>query len=452
MSRRAGLLLLGVLVLAFGAGLAIVVATRGPACPVELTLLEQDTPELVPADDLTPEGTVGEERQPILNALAGLGGPFGDVVAGRFYAAGETVPVLVPFGDDVVLADPGQDSGDFLAVDLPEGRVRWGRAYDGGAARGGLVGDAFVVLVGGASPAVVTLDPEDGDEVACLAAPVSGSPGAVTTLLTDQAETDVVVVAGPPAAEVTMSRVAPADGELRWEQQLDGVAEAGSVTVVGDTVVVGRIGADPVRLADMAAAGGIAAPMVTAYSLADGSEAWSHPLAADAAGTAALVVGNVSETGTLVLLTAEPGRSPSSKATVARLKALDADGTELWSTRLGEGFWNASLWGDVVVTQGADPAGGAQLRAYSAADGEPQWTLGASTLPSLGAQPRTNFGTGVAVGEQYVVPAPNGLVLLDPATGDVDRLDSSVAVQQVFVAGEHLLLTTEEALLVLDAV
>ena len=48
MSRRAGLLLLGLLLLAFGAGLAIVVATRGPACPVELTdRSNRETSELV---------------------------------------------------------------------------------------------------------------------------------------------------------------------------------------------------------------------------------------------------------------------------------------------------------------------------------------------------------------------------------------------------------------------
>ena len=459
MSRRAGLLLLGVLILAFGAGLAIVVAGRGPACPVELASVERETPELVPAAELTPDGTVGDERQPVVDAVAGLGGPFGEVLAGRFYAAGEQQPVLVPLGGDVVLASPataGQGAGEFLAVDLPEGDVRWGRSYAGGAARGGLVGDDLVVLVGGPEPALVTLDAEDGDTVTCLAVPVSGSPGDVTTLLTDQAGADVVVVAGPPAAAVTMSRVTPRDGELRWERRLDGLAEAGSVTVVGDTVVVGRIAADPVRLADMAAAGGIAAPMVTAYSLTDGTEAWSYPAGTDATGTAALVVGDDPGTDGVLVLTArsgrQPGRSGSAKATVAHLVALDGEGAQRWRARLGEGYWSASPWGDVVVAQGAAPRGGAQLRAFSTTDGALRWTLTSSTLPSLGDQPRTNFGTGVALGDRFAVPAPNGLVLVDPASGDAERLDSVVAVEQVLVTGDHLLVRTRQALLVLGAV
>ena len=152
------------------------------------------------------------------------------------------------------------------------------------------------------------------------------------------------------------------------------------------------------------------------------------------------------------MLTAEPGRSGSAKATVVHLAALDSDGAEQWSTVLGQGYWSASLWGDTVVAQGADPAGGAQLRAFSVPDGEPRWRSGRRRCPSLGDQPRTNFGTGVAVGEEYVVPAPNGLVVVDPVTGDVERLDSTVAVEQVFVAGDHLLVTTRDALLVLEAV
>ena len=450
MARRTGWLVLGVLALAFAAGLTLVSALRGPGCVVELTEVERETPELVAADELAPEGTVGEEREPVIEAVEGLGGPFGDVVAGRFYPAGTEGPVLVPFADDVVLASPGPEGGSFEAVDLPEGSVRWGRAYDGGAARGGLVGEDFVVLVGGTDPAVVALDSDDGDVVGCVAAPVSGATGDVTTLLTDQAGADVVVLAGPPAASVTLSRITPADGEVRWETQLDGLAEAGSVTVSGDAVVVSRIAQDPVRLADMAAAGGIGAPMVTAYSLEDGSDTWSFPAGDDAARVAALVVGSDPTTGNLLLLTAEGVPSGSSMATTARLVALDAVGQELWTVRLGEGYWNASLWGDTVVAQGAGLRGGARLRAFAVADGAQLWSLNSLGLPSLGDQPRTNFGSAVAVGERHLVPAPNGLVSVDAATGEVERLDSTVPIEQVFAAGDHLLVRTRKALLVLD--
>jgi len=451
MGRRTAWLILAVLVAAFAAGLGIVVALRGAGCPVELSRVQPSTPELVAASDLAPEGSVGEERQPVIDAVQQLGGPFGDLVAGRFYSAGETVPVLVPFGDDVVMARSGADGGDFRAVDLPDGAVRWARAYDGGAARGGLVGNDFVVLVGGQAPTVVALGAEQGDQRSCVAVPVAGESGNVDTLLTDQAGSDVVVVAGPPAAPVTISRISPADGTVRWQHRLDGLAEAGSVTVVGDSAVVSRLGQDPVRLADMAAAGGIGAPMVTAYSLGDGSETWSYPAAEDAASTAALVVGSEPGTGTVVVMTSEPGGSRSSKATVARLVALDSDGAEVWSTSLGRGYWSASLWGTTVVAQGAARSGGAELRAFDVADGRLRWTLDSATLPSVGSEPRTNFGPATAVGEDYVVPAPNGLVVVDPGSGEVQRLDSPVAIQQVMTAGSHLLVATQDALFVLEA-
>lgn len=452
MSRRSGWLALGVLLLAFLLGVGAVALTRPPDCPVELVELALDAGELVPVAELVPEGSVGEERRPVVEAVAGLGGPLGEVVAGRFYPEGTAPPVLVPYGDGVVLAEAGPEVGDFRAVDLPEGSVRWGRGYDGGVARGGLVGDAFVVLVGGVDPVVVALDAGDGDARSCVRVPVAGESGQVATLLTDQAVTDVVVVAGPPAAAVTLSRIAPRDGRVVWDRELTGLAEAGSLTVVGATAVVSRLGVDPVRLADMAAAGGIGSAMVRAYSLDDGTDAWSYPAEQEASSTAASVVGSEPGSETVVVLTAREGRSGSSKATVARLAALDAGGAEEWSTRIGTGYWSASLWGDLVVAQGAGREGGAQLRAYSVADGELRWVLDSASLPSLGEQPRTNFGSGTAVGDRYLVPAPNGLLLVDPSTGETVRLDSEVAIDQVFAAGDHLLVRTGQALLVLEGV
>ncbi len=452
MARRTVWLLLAALVAAFTAGLGVVLVTTGPDCPVALAETDTGTPELVRAEDLAPEGSVGEERRPVIEAMEGLGGPFGGVVAGRFYETGDPVPVLVPFGTDVVLAGAQESGGDFRAVALPEGTLAWGREYDEGPARGGLVGDDFVVLVGGPTPALVALDSADGDERGCVAVPVGGEAGDVDVLLTDQAGTDVVVLAGRPAAPMTLSRIDPRAGELRWDRELDGVAQAGSVTAFSGDVVVSRVADDPVRLADMAAAGGIGAPMVTAYSLDDGSAAWTYPAAERSATTAASVVGSDADSGVLLVLTVAPGRSRSAKATVARLVALGPDGNQLWATRLGDGYWNASLWGRQVVAQGPGRRGGAQLRAFDAGDGRPAWSLQSTSLPSSGDQPRTNFGSAVAVGDGYVVPAPNGLVRVDPATGAFDRLDSPVAVDKVLVAGDLALVSTKQALLVLDLV
>ncbi len=63
LSRRAGLVALGVVLVATGAGIGGVLLTRGPECPVELTELESDLGELVGVAELAPEGSVGDDRR-----------------------------------------------------------------------------------------------------------------------------------------------------------------------------------------------------------------------------------------------------------------------------------------------------------------------------------------------------------------------------------------------------
>lgn len=103
----------------------------------------------------------------VVTAVQGLGGPFGTVLAGRFYEQADQVPSLVPAGDALGLAT----AGSVRLVDVPSGAPRWGRSYDEGAARGGLVGEAFVVLVGGTTAAVVSLDAGDGAPQGCVPVP-----------------------------------------------------------------------------------------------------------------------------------------------------------------------------------------------------------------------------------------------------------------------------------------
>lgn len=449
--RRPGVLLVGAVVAGLvGAGLVLLLRGLGPDCAVSVTSLDGPDTELVAVGELTPSGSVGDERRPVVDAVSGLG--LGEVVAGRFFEDG--VPSLVPIGDEVGLATPRT----VRVVGLPDGETRWGRSFGATAAGGGLVADSFVTLVGGATPSLLSFDPESGDLDGCVEVP-SATGGDPTVLLTDQAGRDVVVGVGPPASAVTLSRVSPDDAVV-WERALTGLVEAGSVTVVGSpdggsgggtgaAVVVSRLGADPVRRSEMAVAGGIGAPTLTAYSLDDGSPLWSYPAAPDVATTAVSVVGHDAEEGLLLVMASSAAGGTDSRLARNRLVALDAAGEEVWSTRLGSGYWEASLWGAVVVAQGADPAGGPQLRAFSVADGSPSWRIRSAEAPANGDQPRLNFGSAVPLGSQYAVPAPNGLVVVDPGSGSFERLDSDVAIQQVFPAGDHLVVRTDEALLVI---
>jgi hypothetical protein len=52
------------------------------------------------------------------------------------------------------------------------------------------------------------------------------------------------------------------------------------------------------------------------------------------------------------------------------------------------------------------------------------------------------------VGDDVAVPSPNGVVLVDPDSGEVERRDSEVAVEELFPSGDHLVVRTDEALLV----
>ncbi|WP_148573243.1 PQQ-binding-like beta-propeller repeat protein [Nocardioides caldifontis] len=429
---RRWLLVAGLVVLALvGAGAVVVGrALGGPSCGVEVSEPTGTSTELVPVAELAPSGSVGDERQPVLDAVDGLG--LGTVVAGRFFDSG--VPSLVPVGGDLALAA----SRSVRLVALPDGEVRWGRSFGGDAAGGGLVGDRFVTLVGGSSPTLVSFAPDSGEVSSCVELPVAG--GEAATLLTDQAATDVVVAVAPPASPVRLARVDPA-GSVEWERSLPEVTEAGSVDVFGSSVVVGRLGQDPVRRSEMAVAGGIAGPTVTTWSLADGERGWTFP--EDPTSTAADVVGVVDDQ-LLVLASTGAGR-----ASEDRLVALDADGEQRWSVGLGRGLWSASLSGSLVLVHGADPRGGPQLRAFDAATGDPAWTVRSSAAPTVGQQPRRSFGGAVVLGSSLALPSPNGVLLVDPVSGEVERRDSDVAVEQLLPVGDHLVVRTDEALLVL---
>lgn len=464
---------------------------EGPAgpddpCAGRSRLVQATTAELVPRAELLPEGSVGDERRPVVRAVDALGRALGTggVVAGRFFPGPADLPALVPLDDAVpgalLLArapDPARP-GSLTAVRLPGGDPAWARTFAGTTPGGGLVGDHLVTVLGPERraagtrpPAVLTLDPRDGSLVACVAPAVDqvvlDQDASRFRMLADQAGTDVVVAAVVPGRAVTLSRVAPAEGRVVWGRQTDGLTEAGSVTVTGPgpdgAVLLGRLGHDPVRLVEEAAAADRSdrsersRPDVAAYSLDDGDRVWTFPRPADR--TAAMVVGADPDTGATVVVTARRGAAAQTFPRVS-LVVLDPAGRPVWSRALGRGFWHGELWGSSVVLRGPDPRGGAGatlLRAHALEDGRRLWTVRSREAPPRGTEPREGFGPGVALGGQlggqlvgqYVVPAPNGLLQVDPATGRVARLDSDVAVDQVLPVGDLVLVRTGNALLVL---
>lgn len=55
------------------------------------------------------------------------------------------------------------------------------------------------------------------------------------------------------------------------------------------------------------------------------------------------------------------------------------------------------------------------------------------------------------VADRYLLPAPNGVISVDPRTGLVTRLDSSEPVEQLLPLGQHVVVRTPTALLVVAA-
>ena len=315
------------------------------------------------------------------------------------------------------------------------------------------MGEDVSLLTSGPTPAVLTLAGSTGELVACAKVPLAGAAtGPIASLQTDQAGPDVVVVAGRAASPVTAARLpvlpgAP-KGSASWRRELTGVTEAGGVSVVGPRVVVSRV-VDPVRLAEMAVAGGIGSPLVTTYDAATGTPSWAYPAQGRPGDRAAMLLGEDPGTSGMFLLEVAAGRDDRVTRSEWALVALDADGQERWRRPLGPGLASGSVWGDRVVVQGPAPGGGARLRAYDL-DGRQVWSLTTADLPS--GEQRDNFGPATSVGDERLVTSPNGLVVLDPATGRARALDVREPVDELVTVGDHLVVRSGPALLVLGLV
>ena len=427
--------------------------TSARSCPVETALLEDPEVGLLPVAELLPEGTVGDERRPVVRSVDEVAGALGlgEVLAGRFHSSPLVAPALVPLDaavpGHVLLAAPDADGGQVLtAVRVPGGEPSWSRSFAATMRGGGLVGEHLVVLSGGERPGVLTLDPASGDVRACLALPVDAGEG--TRLLADQAGAEIVLAAASETG-VRVLKVDPGSAVVPWTQDSDVLVEAGSVTVVPDedgaAVVVGRTVADPVRLAELATVGD-SAPSVEALALSDGDPLWTS------ADGASAVVG--AGPGALVLLTASADQGAPGDGPSFSLSALDSAGTELWRTEVGGEPVGAELWGETVVVRRATPAGRLELRAFALGTGRGAWRF---TTPADedGDELDGGLGAGTALGERYLVPVPAGLLEVDPGTGEHRLVRSGgqrLAVDQVVPVGDLVLIRSGAALLVVGPV
>ncbi len=411
------------------------------SCPVAVS--ERDPrQEFVDRSSLLPQGSVGEDRQSVVEALEGLG-PLGEVTAGRFYDSRGEAPAVVPYGDrlSLVSALEGRPA-TVSAVDLsaePVPATDWSTQVEPSDQRwttftGGAVGEQWVAVFSGPAPALLTLG-ADGEEVVCRPLWPDGG-GADVDVVTDQADEDVVVMASAVGAGWWFGRLDPGTGD-----QTAAVADQGQQTweqleIAGDLAVASRWRTSTIGTSGAPRPGDAEDPWVAAWDL-EGKALWTYPAEGSRAFPAVLL--GLGDDGTAYVVSFDRGGP--------WLDAVDADGARIWRQRLDRDEWSGSLWDDVVVTRSPDPAGGARLRAYGVDDGRLSWTVRARQAPGVGDDPRSGFGEPLTTSEAWWVPAPNGLLRIDRATGGVTREDSEARIDELVEVGDRLVVRSGPALL-----
>ncbi len=410
-------------------------------CPVAVT--EADSlPQFVPREELLPEGSVGQERADVVEGLAGLG-PIGQVVAGRFYEQEREVPVLVPYGERLMLVDAVRgEPAELSAVTLDEETpaTQWSTRLapteqDWTTFTGGPVGPEWVSVFSGADPTLLSLD-EAGEELACLRLPVAHGDVDVTAV-TDQAGEEVVVLASVGTGGSWLARLDPTDGSQLAARDLTGPETWQGVEVVGDLVVGSRWLPATIGTSGAPRPGDAQSSWIAAWDT-DGRPRWTYPAQGDP--PVACVVLDVGDDATTYAVTFDRGGP--------YLDAVSAEGDRVWRADLEDGEWSGELWDDVLVVRGPDPRGGTRLRAFDAASGEPRWTVRARQAPPQGDDPRSDFGSAVSEESAWWVPAPNGLIRIDRESGEVTREDSEVRIDQLMQIGDSIIVRSGEAVLI----
>ena len=393
-------------------------------------------PQLVDRDQLLPAGSEGDRRREVVDAVEGLGGPVGTVLTGRFFERSSQLPSVVPYADRLALVTtPAPGRAVVQAVDPQTAGTDWRVDLAGDPAwttfTGGPVGEDLVLAFSGPEPTLLTLAADSAPLHCGPLARAGAAAGRPVQVRTDQAGRDVVVagVAGRgEGARRVVRLVDPVTGEVRWSRSSRG--PLASVTVAGDLVLLARADSSTVATDGLPrpGSGSPSGPWLEALSREDGSPAWSLP--------GAQVLLTAGRDGTSYLL---DGRS--------RLSAVGADGTTRWTTTVPRGLTSASVWGDRLVLRGPDPRGGTLLRAYATGTGAPAWTVRGRQAPPVGDAPRSGLGAPLVEDGTAWVPAPNGLLEVDVATGRVTRHDSTARVDQLLRVGPDVVVVSATALL-----
>jgi hypothetical protein len=76
------------------------------------------------------------------------------------------------------------------------------------------------------------------------------------------------------------------------------------------------------------------------------------------------------------------------------------------------------------------------LRALDTSTGKPAWTVRGRQAPPVGDDPRPGLGTPLVEDGTAWVPAPDGLLEIDVATGRATRHDSTARVDELLRLGD----------------
>lgn len=413
----------GALVVGGAGGTAWYVSTAdGCGAGFDVVDVSGHAPLLVPVAEAAavPDPEAADEAAQLIE----VGAPFGPVVAAGtgIFEPLDVPPVATGYGAVLLTSRAeglleGASDGALVALDLPDGAVRWAIRFTGDVPEHVVAGDRLVLLsvTADTAPEVVAIDLAAGRVVGCTrvgGALDRGTPphgivavGAdVVVLHQREPADDEPTVSRAPA----ITRLDPATGARRWTTDLPGEI-AGPLHVLGDVVVLDELrdlsdaGLEPPEAMGYHATT-LPGTGVVAFSLGDGAPAWS----VTGPDEVHRVVG---VSGDVVVLERAREADPALERT---LLGVDASGTEAWRRDLpAHDVGLSQVRGDAVTWWQEDEP--VVLHAWSAAAGTDLWTLEGEAVYGL----RYALPDLDVVGGAWVTRySGTGLQVVDPATGD----------------------------------
>ncbi|HET6152835.1 MAG TPA: PQQ-binding-like beta-propeller repeat protein [Marmoricola sp.] len=345
-SERRSWLPIAIVIAAIVVGLVVIVATR-PAS-LDCATRSAGSSPLLSATGMK------DQPDPRLDKLAAVvdswGAPFGQVEAGVGYDYGQYLHL---FGLDHGVLALTKNNAALTLLDPSTLKARWAlipatkrTAWDASAKQ-----FALLDLDSKKRTRLATFDLATGKQHWCI--DLNSQQKAGQPVSTDFLSDGDLLVALPFDGELQLARVDGDDGRVLWSVRAKDAGRADFIGALnGTTAIVG--GVEEYRLAS-APTTSSSTPVVTAYTVKSGKQAWTWGPGADAT---AHIVGLSG--GRIIVET----RS----ATGRELVALSGTGHQLWKVALAPDAAEATVRGDVVLS--ARTSG---LAAYDAATGKPVW-------------------------------------------------------------------------------